>query len=152
MTDLTYETALLHHVQRSLHRDLEIPMGALAPDQDGDIAVSVEDVLCFVRLWRGRWARVWVVAAEGLKPTVKVLREVNGWNRELIGARALLTDGGALIVSGELRAESLEAGELGDLVRQVATCAGGLGPLVRLVHGTPQQPAAGGGSRALSRP
>lgn len=40
-----------------------------------------------------------------------------------------------LIVAGEIRAESLEPGELGDLVRIVAGCSAQVGELVQLIYG-----------------
>ena len=134
---MSYDVALGHHLQRSLCRDLELPMSQLQPDADGDIAVVVDGVTSFVRVLTGGFARVWSVSAVDLKATVKVLREINGWNRTLTGARALLTDGGRVIIAGEILAESIEPGELGALVRVVTSCAGELGPLLNLVHGTP---------------
>lgn len=131
---MTYATALWHHVQRSAMADLDLTWAEVQPDEDGDI-VTVD--VCIRLLVDEGWVRVWRVAASGLRPTVKLLREVNDHNVSLRGARVLLTDGGTLIVAGELRAESLEPGELGTLVRIVAECAEQVGPPVQIVYGSP---------------
>ena len=131
---MTYATALLHHVQRSAMADLDLTWAEVQPDEDDDI-VTLD--ACIRLLEMEGWVRVWRVAASGLRPSVKLLREVNDHNVSLRGARVLLTDNGLLIVAGEIRAESLEPGELGTLVRIVADCAEQVGPPVQIVYGSP---------------
>jgi hypothetical protein len=146
---MTYATALLHHLQRSLHRDVCISFADLAVDDQGDICVPGVLAPVYVSLLSdggssGTWARVWTIAAEGLKPHVRLLREINEINSDLFGARVLL-DGGRLIVTAEVRAESIEPGELGELVQTVSRCAARVGPLVGIVHGAATLSTAGGG-------
>lgn len=131
---------LMHHLCRSVHRDLEVPMSALAVDDDGDLciphrgrtlwaALLVEDSMT--------WARVWTVAATGLKRTAKLLREINEINVAIRACRALLTDGGQLIVAAEIICESLEPGELTQIAGRVVAYAEQVGEPVQLVHGAP---------------
>jgi hypothetical protein len=137
---VTYADALLHHLQRSMHRDLCVSFGDLALDDQGDITIAAENGPCYVSLLSEdgsstTWARVWTIAAEDLKPTAKLLREINEINTEMLAARILLADNGRLVVTAEVRAESVEPGELGDLVHIVGRCAARIGPLVGIVHG-----------------
>lgn len=139
---MTYADALLHHVRRSLHGDLCVAFADLALDDQGDLTVAGENGPCFVSLLSqdgssSTWARVWTIAAEDLKPTAKLLREINEINSELVGARILLADNGRLVVTAEVRAESIEPGEIGELVGLVGRCAAQVGPLVGIVHGRP---------------
>lgn len=129
-------SALMNHVRRSLQRDLELTSSALPIDEDGDICFESGGVDCFATLV-GDFARVWAVAARGVKPTVKLLRELNAWNCSTIGARSFVTDGGAVIVCGEVLAASIEPGELGGLVRTIAERAGELGPLLQITYAPP---------------
>ncbi len=75
-------------------------------------------------------------ALTGARSTVVLLREVNAWNRTLRAGRVVLGDDGVLQVQAQVRAQSLEPGELGTLVDEVARCAGALGPVVHVVHGS----------------
>ena len=137
---MNYTVALMHHLQRMLHRDLEIAMDALTPDDDGDLCLLVEGWTCWATLLveeSTTWARFWTVAARDLKRSAKLLREVNEINTGLRGCRVLLTDGGQLIVAAEVLAESLEPGEVELVVGRITSCATSVGELVQLFHGTP---------------
>lgn len=83
------------------------------------------------------WARVGTVAATGLKPMAKLLREINEINVVIRACRALLTDGGQLIVAAEIICESLEPGELTQIAGRVVSYAEQVGELVQLVHASP---------------
>jgi len=131
---------LMHHLCRSLHRDLVVPMSALAVDDDGDLCIPYQGRTLWATLLvedSVTWARVWTVAATGLKPTAKLLREINEINVAIRACRALLTDGGQLIVAAEIICESLEPGELTQIAGRVVSYAEQVGELVQLVHGTP---------------
>ena len=130
---MAYMSAVWHHVQRSAMADLELDWDDVQPDEDGDI-VTVDACIRLIEC-RG-WVRVSRVAANGLRRSAKLLREVNDHNVSLCGARVLLTEGGLLIVAGEIRAESLEPGELGALVRIVADTAEQVGELVQIMYGS----------------
>ncbi len=138
---MSYADALLHHLKRSLVSDVCIAFADLEVDAHGDICVPGELGPVYVCLLPGpasseTWARAWTIAAEGLKGSVKLLREINEINSELMGARVVLVEDGRLVVTAEVRAESIEPGELGQLVVTVSRCAARIGPLVGMVHGT----------------
>ena len=136
---------LMHHLCRSLHRDLEVPMSALAlaVDDDGDLCIPYHGRTLWATLLvedSVTWARVWTVAATGLKRTAKLLREINEINVAIRACRALLTDGGQLIVAAEIICASLEPGELtqvgsGRVVRGAGRRAGAAGPWSADVQG-----------------
>jgi hypothetical protein len=130
---------LLHHVQRMLMHDLDLSYAQVEVDDDGDVCLFFEDdLLVIARLVTHdgqEWVRLWSVAATGLRRNAKLLREVNEINSHLFAARVLLTDFGALIVSGELLAESLGKGELGTLARIIGDTVNDVGTLVQLVFG-----------------
>ena len=131
---MTYTSPLWHHVQRSAMADLDMDWDEVQPDGDGDI---IAPGACIRLLEDEGWVRVWMVGATGLRRSAKLLREVNDLKVSIRVARVMLTEGSQLIVAGEVRAESLEPGELGELVRIVAQCAARIGELVQIVHGTP---------------
>lgn len=131
---------LLHHLCRSLHRDLVVPMSALVVDDDGDMGIPYRGRTLWATLLvedSVTWARVWTVAAIGLKRTAKLLREINEINVAVRGCRVLLTDGGQLIVAAEVICESLEPGELTQIAGRVVAYAEQVGELVQLVHAAP---------------
>lgn len=129
-------SALLHHLQRMLMRDLELTLAQVKPEDDGEIAVvGDEGVVLYARLFGDQvWARLWAVAARNLKPSAKLLREVNEHNQALCGARAFLHDG-QLVVVGEMPAASLEPGDLRLLADEIVSCALEVGSLVQVVYG-----------------
>jgi hypothetical protein len=136
---VSYDQALVHHLQRMLMADLGQSWEDVQLDDDGDvcfrdayhrpITVQIIDTLGTV------WARVWVIAAFGIKRSAKLLREVNELNLSLFGARAEVTPWGWLIVSTEVALESVEPGELGRLVEVVTENAERSGPMIQLLYG-----------------
>ncbi|MDP9183896.1 MAG: YbjN domain-containing protein [Actinomycetota bacterium] len=131
--------ALEHHVKRMLMHDMELTYVDVQEDQDGDFGVSTDDgVRVYARLIYDAaqvWVRLWTEAAHGLRPTVKLLREVNEINRHHVGCRVLLTEDGTLVVAAEVRAESVEHGELGTLVGILSDTVVEIGELIQIVYG-----------------
>ncbi len=137
---MNYTVTLTHHLQRMLHFDVAIPMDALELDADDDICVPINGWTCWATLLveeSTTWARLWTIAARDLKRSAKLLREVNEINTGLRGCRVLLTDNGQLIVAAEVLAESIEPGELWEILTRITVCASSVGELVQLFHGTP---------------
>src|SRR5947209_5309539 len=111
---MSFDQALVHHLQRCLMADAGLSWEDVQPDDDGDVCfIDEHDRLATVRIIVSgsvTWARVWVVAARGLKRSAKLMREVNELNLSLVGARAMLSPPGLLILAGEIALESVEAG------------------------------------------
>lgn len=108
-------------------------------DDDGDLCIPYRGRTLWATLLvedSATWARVWTVAATGLKRTAKLLREINEINVAIRACRALL-DGGQLIVAAEIICESLEPGELTQIAGRVVSYAEQVGEPVQLVHGAP---------------
>lgn len=133
---MTYETALRHHLLRCLHKDFEFAKDAVGVGERL-IAFSVIDVLCWIDLADDGSARVSTCAGRGVKPSLALLRELNACNGRLRGARVWVDDARDVIVSGDVRTESLVAGELGGLVSAVVDCARLLAPMVAVAFGGP---------------
>jgi hypothetical protein len=128
-----------HHVQRMLMHDFELSHADVEADGDGDYAIPVRDgVVVYARLiWDAGqvWVRLWTEAAHGLRPTAKLLREVNEVNSHLVGSRVLLTEAGRLVVAAEVRADSVERGELRTLVVTLSDTVTEIGELIQIVYG-----------------
>ena len=130
---MRYATALRHHVERSLRRDLGL--GPLTANENGayvccvegrNVVVAPEDDCATVR--------VWAPAAFELKRTAALLRELNDVNCHQRHVRVVWEDGLVVAVS-ERAVKSVEVGELGWLVRLVAECASRVSELVAAVYG-----------------
>jgi hypothetical protein len=132
---------LEHHLQRMLMHDLELPYADVEADEDGDYPLLTESgALVYARLIYEAdqvWVRLWTQAAHGLRRTAKLLREVNEINQRHVGSRVLLSDNGVLIVAAEVRADSVEPGELGTLIGILTETATEIGELVQIVYGEP---------------
>ena len=133
---MTYQDALRHHVLRCLHKDVEFPQDAVDVGERS-IAFVMLGVPCSIDLHVPEAARVWAFAGRDVKPTLAVLRELNAWNERLHRAKVWLDEDRDVIVAAEVRTESLEPGELGDVVTSVVDCARRLRPVVDVVFGAP---------------
>lgn len=132
--------ALEHHVQRMLMADFCVSYADVAVDEDGDVGITTPSgVRVYLRLLYdvedAAWVRVWSPAASDLRPTAKLLREVNEINQRSIGTRVLLTESRSLVVCAEVVAGSVEKDDLGILVQRLASAVTEVGALVQLVHG-----------------
>lgn len=95
---MVYEPFVRSHVERGLQ---EI-FGTcdLTQDDDGDYPFRSDTSACFVRVAPdGGDVSVLAVAAYGLKPTAKVLREVNDMNTRLRTARVQINGGELQVIS-----------------------------------------------------
>lgn len=132
---------LEHHLQRMLMHDLDLSYADVKADEDGDYPLRIENgVLIYARLIYDAdqvWVRLWTQVAGGLRRTAKLLREVNEINQRHVGSRVLLTDEGVLIAAAEVRADSVEPGELGTLVGILNDTVIEVGGLVQIVYGEP---------------
>jgi hypothetical protein len=124
-----------------LMHDLELSYADVEADEDGDYPLHTDSgVLVYARLIHAEdqvWVRLWAEAARGLRRTAKLLREVNEINQRHVGSRVLLADNGVLIVAAEVRADSVEPGELGTLIGILTETATEIGALVQIVYGEP---------------
>jgi hypothetical protein len=122
-----------------LMHDLELSYADVEADDDGDYSLRTEGgVLVYARLIHDAdqvWVRLWTQVAHGLRRTAKVLREVNEINQRHVGCRVLLTDDGTLIAAAEVRADSVEPGELGTLIGILSDTVTEVGGLIQIVYG-----------------
>lgn len=128
-------SALHHHVQRSLQRDLGMPL--VEADEDGDYGSLVDGHIVWVRPLLEETpalVRVWTPAAHGVKRSAALLKEINEINMGLNRVRCFLL-GKAVMVCAEIELESVEAGELGRLVTLVGQTAEHVGELITTVFG-----------------
>lgn len=137
---MSYDDALLHHVQRMVMADMGLDWESVQLDEDGEIWFrNLEERPVCVRLLvedGTTWARLFVEGARDLKRSAKLLREVNELNLSLVGGRALLA-GSRLILAAEVPVESVEPGDLRRLVDVLSAHAERSGPMIQLVYGTP---------------
>lgn len=138
---MSYTDSLEHHLQRMVMADFGLTWEAVQLDDDGEICFLDEHdrvVICgIVHAEDAYWARVWVTAANGLKRSAKLLREVNELNGSLVGCRALLTHDGRLVIAFESLLEALERGVLRRHVAVLSEAAEGPGSLIRMMFGAP---------------
>jgi hypothetical protein len=119
--------------------DLELSYADVQEDVDGDYGVFTDDgARVYARLIYDAeqvWVRLWTEAAHDLRPTAKLLREVNEINLHHVGSRVVLAPDGVLVVAAEVRAESVEPGELGTLIGILSETATEIGELIQIVYG-----------------
>src|SRR3954447_6688023 len=132
---MSWEDALLHHVERSIERDFGL--SDLEQDCDGDYGVLGGGAPVWVRPMLDHdppLARVWTTAAHGVKASAAVLREINDLNAGLRQVRIVLADG-VVHLAAEVEAASLEGGQIWRLADHVGTTALHVGELISVVHG-----------------
>ena len=130
--------ALHHHIQRSLQRDLGMPL--VEPDDDGDYGSLVDGHIVWVRpLFDASppLVRAWTPAAHGVKKSAALLKEINEVNMGLNQVRCFMVDSNVMI-SAELELESVEQGEMGRIVTLVGQTAERVGELITTVYGGEQ--------------
>ena len=130
--------AMHHHIQRSLQRDLGMPL--VEADDDGDYGSIVDGHIVWVRPLLDETpplVRAWTPAAHGVKRSAALLREINDVNMGLNQVRCFLVGKGVML-SAEIELESVEPGELGRLVTLVGQTAEHVGELITTVFGGEQ--------------
>jgi hypothetical protein len=117
------------HVELLLQREWEVCR--VAVDPDGDFAFRAGTAACWVTVSDGELPMVHVFAhaACGLKPTAKVLRELNDIQNRALSARVSLADG-CVLVSQVLSPIGLTQPVLAQALRAVAGVAEETGPLI----------------------
>lgn len=137
---MSYDSALRHHVLRCLHKDMEFAQDAVEVGERS-LCFSMFDIVVWVELTTAGAGRISTIAGTDVKPTLALLRELNAWNGRLSGAKVWIDDDRDVMVVADFRTESLEPGELGDLVSAVVDCAQRLGPMVEVMFGKASPPS-----------
>jgi hypothetical protein len=117
------------HVELLLQREWEVCQ--VAVDPDGDFPFRAGTAACWVTVSEAEvpMVHVFAHAACGLKPTAKVLRELNDIQNRAFSARVSLTDG-CVLVSQVLSPIGLTRPVLAQALHSVGGVAEDIGPLL----------------------
>jgi hypothetical protein len=117
------------HVELLLQREWDLCRVTI--DADGDFPFRAETAACWVSVSDGELPMVHVFAhaACGLKPTAKVLRELNDIQNRAFSARVSLSDG-CVLVSQVLSPIGISQPVLAQALQAVAGVAQDIGPLL----------------------
>jgi len=105
-------------------------------DSDGDVAVRQGTAACYVSCHDGGFpvVRVWAVAALGLRPQGKLLREINDINARTKTAHVYLA-GGMVYVEQTMHAYGVDEATLSQAFLAVAGMANDIGSLMAMTFG-----------------
>ncbi len=105
-------------------------------DSDGDVAVRQGTAACYVSCHDGGFpvVRVWAVAAFGLRPQGKLLREINDVNSRTQTAHVYFA-GGLVYVEQTLHAYGVNEDTLAQAFMAVAGVANNIGSLMAMTFG-----------------
>ena len=108
----------------------------VSTDADGDYPFRSDTAACYVSVEDDPSLAVcvWGVAAHGLKPTLRVLREVNELNSQMRLGKVYLV-GGQVRVECRLPADVVTASLLDRACAAVGSVAGDIGAMFAVVHG-----------------
>jgi hypothetical protein len=128
------QVLLRSHVERCLQDIWDVP--DLVIDDDGDYPYRRGTAMCWVSPFDGPvpGVRVFAHAAYGLKPSAKLLREVNDLNVRSVWARVALLNG-VVRVSAELHWAAVDRLALEQAARGVGEVADDIGALLATVYG-----------------
>ena len=117
------------HVELLLQREWEVCR--VATDPDGDFPFRGGTAACWVTVSDGEppMVHVFAHAACGLKPTARVLRELNDIQNRALSARVALADG-CVLVSQVISPIGLTQPVLAQALRSVGGVAEDIGPLL----------------------
>lgn len=117
------------HVELLLQREWDVCR--VTTDPDGDFPFRAGAAACWVSVSAGEapMVHVFAHAACGLKPTAKVLRELNDIQNRALSARIALAEG-CVLVSQVLSPIGLTQPVLAQALRAVAGVAEDIGPLL----------------------
>jgi hypothetical protein len=126
MTELMW---IRSHVELLLQREWDVCR--VVVDADGDFPFRHETAACYVSVLdiEAPMVRVFAHAAYGLKPTLKLLRELNEIQRRALSARVELR-GDVVVVSQTLSPIGLAQPVLAQAMDAVATVAADIGTLL----------------------
>jgi hypothetical protein len=112
-------------------------LGVHEPDADGDLAVSGETCLAWVRTETSEpWGvRVFALAARDVPLKAAVYKEVNAANTADRAMRVVLAANGSVMVDYLLLADAVNTDNLRAVIGRVLTVADQLGPMITAVHG-----------------
>ena len=112
-------------------------LGVHEPDADGDLPVSGDTCLAWVRVeTREPWGvRVFAVAALDVPEKLAVLKEINAANRADRAMRVYRVPNGRVVVDHLLLADAVTTDNLRSMIGRVLTVADELGPMLATVHG-----------------
>lgn len=107
------------------------------PDADGDLPVSGETCLTWVRTETSEpWGvRVFALAARDVPLKAAVYKEVNAANTADRAIRVVLAANGSLMVDYLIFADAVNTDTLRSVIRRVLQVADELGPMITAVHG-----------------
>jgi hypothetical protein len=135
MTELMW---IRSHVEQLLQREWDACR--VETDVDGDFPFRFRTAACYVSVLdtEPTMVRVFAHAAYGLKPTLKVLRELNEIQRRALSARVELR-GDVVVVSQTISPVGLTRPVLAQAMDAVATLAADIGTLLAVMFdgGTP---------------
>ena len=132
---MSWNDALVHHVERCIERDFGIT--GVEQDDDGDYGVMGHGRPVWIRPLHGSeppLVRLWSPAAYDVKPTVALLRELNDINADAQQLRVAIRHK-SVVVSAELEMEALTAGQIGRLAGEIGTTAEGVGEMIATIFG-----------------
>jgi hypothetical protein len=117
------------HVELLLARQWDVCR--VLTDADGDFPFRHETAACWVSVLDSDppMVRVFAHAAFGMKPTLKLLRELNDIQGRMLSARVQLS-GDAVVVSQTISAHHLTQPVLAQAMDAVASVAADIGPLL----------------------
>ena len=126
-------TLLRGHVERTLQEHWE--RHTLVVDDDGDYPWRAGRAMCWVRIERDPPAvSVFAHAARGLKPSAKLLAEVNELNANARWVKVYLS-GGLVIVGRVLDVDACDPAAIRHACDAVASVAAEIGPPLAAVFG-----------------
>lgn len=120
------------HVEALLQREWDVCR--VVADDDGDYPFRRGTAACYVAVLDAEpiMVRVFAHAAFGLRPTLKVLRELSEIQRRSLTARVELRHD-VVVVSQTVSPVGLTQPVLAQAMNEVATVADGIGPLVAVM-------------------
>lgn len=133
--DQRHQLVLLRsHVERCLQDVWEV--NELGVDSDGDYPFRQGTAMCWVSPFGGPvpGVRVFAHAAHGVKPSGRLLREVNELNGRSTWARVVVANG-VVRVTSELHWAGVDRLALEQAIRAVGTVADDIGALMAAVYG-----------------
>jgi hypothetical protein len=133
-TTTAQQTWITSHVERCLQQVFDNP--DLVTDPDGDYPYRCGTAACWVSVngQEPHFVRTFAHAAFGLRPTAKLLRELNDINTRTTTPHAYLTDG-VVVVEQTLHPAGVTPESLRQAVGSVGQVADDIGHLIASVHG-----------------
>ena len=112
-------------------------LGVHEPDADGDLPVSGDTCMAYVRTeTKDPWGvRVFAIAARNVPAKAAVFKEINATTIADRAMRVFLAPTGHLVVDYLLLADAVNTDNLRAVITRVLKVADELGPMITAVHG-----------------